>query len=45
MPPEQQVNVGSLLPVYRIFPASNNLLVDTINELIKGNLTASEQQQ
>lgn len=45
LPPEQQVNVGSLLPVYRIFPASNNLLVDTINELIKGNLTASEQQQ
>lgn len=32
--PEQQVNVSSLLPVYRIFPASKNLLVDTINELI-----------
>lgn len=43
--PEQQINVDSLLPVYRIFPASKNLLVDTINELIKGNLTVSERQQ
>lgn len=43
--PEQQVNLSSLLPVYRIFPASKNLLVDTINELIKGKLTAKEQQQ
>ena len=33
--PEQQVNTDSILPVYRIFPASNNLLVDAINELIK----------
>lgn len=33
--PEQQVNVNSILAVYRIFPASKNLLVDTINELIK----------
>ena len=43
--PEQQVNVNSILPVYRIFPASKNLLVDTINELIKGNLTATEKLQ
>ena len=43
--PEQQINVESILPVYRIFPASKNLLVDTINELLKGNLTASERQQ
>jgi hypothetical protein len=33
--PEQQVNVNSILPVYRMFPASNNLLIDTINELIR----------
>lgn len=43
--PEQQVNIDSILPVYRIFPVSKNLLVDTINELIKGNLTATEKQQ
>src|SRR5574344_845353 len=42
---EQQVNVNSILPVYRIFPASNDLLVDTINELLKGNLTVAEKQQ
>jgi len=35
LPPEQQINIDSILPVYRIFPASKNLLVDTINELIK----------
>ena len=43
--PEQQVNVNSILPVYRIFPASKDLLIDTINELLKGNLTAAEKQQ
>jgi len=43
--PEQQVNVNSILPVYRIFPASKNVLVDVINELLKGNLTAIEKQQ
>ena len=43
--PEQQINVDSILPVYRIFPASKNLLVDTINELLQGNLTAQEKQQ
>lgn len=41
--PEQQVNINSILPVYRIFPASKNLLLDTINELIKWNLTAMER--
>jgi len=45
LPPEQQVNVNSILPVYRMFPASKNLLVDTINELLKGNLTANEKTQ
>lgn len=43
--PEQQVNLSSLLPVYRIFPASANLLVDVINELIKWNLTPNEKKQ
>lgn len=45
LPPEQQVNINSLLPIYRIFPASKNILVDTINELLKGNLTSTEKQQ
>jgi len=45
LPPEQQINVDSILPVYRIFPASKDLLVDTINELIKWNLTADEKKQ
>lgn len=43
--PEQQINIDSILPVYRIFPASKNLLLDAIRELIKGNLTANEKQQ
>ncbi len=43
--PEQQINIASILPVYRIFPASKNLLVDTLNELIKWNLTPTERQQ
>jgi hypothetical protein len=43
--PEQQINIDSILPVYRMFPASKNLLVDTINELIKGNLIAQEKTQ
>jgi len=42
---EQQVNINSILPVYRIFPASKNLLVDVINELLKGNLTEDEKKQ
>jgi hypothetical protein len=33
--PEQQINVNSILPVYRNFPASDNLLLDVIKELIK----------
>jgi hypothetical protein len=40
--PEQQINVNSILSVYRNFPASDNLLLATIKELIKGNLTAEE---
>lgn len=43
--PEQQINIDSILPVYRIFPASKNLLVDTLHELLKGNLTTNEKQQ
>ena len=43
--PEQQINVDSILPVYRMFPASKNLLIDTINGLIKGNLIAQEKAQ
>lgn len=42
---EQQINIDSILPVYRIFPASKNLLLDAIRELIKGNLTTNEKQQ
>ena len=42
--PEQQVNISSLLPVYRMFPASKDVLVDAINELLKGNLTANERK-
>lgn len=44
LPVEQQVNINSLLPVYRVFPASDNLLTDVINELIAGNLTATEKK-
>lgn len=43
--PEQQVNIDSILPVYRIFPASKNLLVDAINELLLWKLTANEKLQ
>lgn len=45
LPPEQQVNVNSILPVYRIFPASKNLLIDAINELLKWSLTVAENKQ
>lgn len=44
LPIEQQVNINSILPVYRMFPASTNLLVDVINELLKGNLTETEKK-
>lgn len=44
LPVAQQVNVRSLLPVYRIFPASDNLLIDVVRELIAGNLTSAEKQ-
>ncbi len=43
--PEQQINISSLLPVYRVFPPSKNLLVDTIHELIKWSLTSPERTQ
>lgn len=43
LPPEQQINVDSLLPVYRMFPATDNLLRDAISYLIQGVLTATEK--
>ena len=45
LPPEQQANISSLLPVYRVLPASQNILIATLNELIKWNLTAAEITQ
>ena len=45
LPPEQQANISSLMPVYRILPASQNILVSTINQLIAWNLTAAEIAQ
>jgi hypothetical protein len=34
LPPEQQANISSLMPVYRVLPASQNILIATINQLI-----------
>jgi spore germination protein GerM len=39
------VNVASILPVYRIFPASKNILIDTISELLAWKLTPNERRQ
>jgi len=35
LPPEQQINVDSLLPVYRNLPATDDALRDTITYLIQ----------
>jgi hypothetical protein len=35
LPPEQQVNVSSLLPVYRMFPATDDLMRDAISYLLQ----------
>ncbi len=45
LPPEQQANISSLMPVYRVLPASQNILIATINQLIAWNLTAAEVAQ
>jgi len=44
LPPEQQINVESLLPVYRMFPATDNILRDAISYLIQWGLTAEEKK-
>ncbi|MCX6823295.1 MAG: GerMN domain-containing protein [candidate division SR1 bacterium] len=43
LPPGQQINVDSLLPVYRMFPATDDLLRDSIAYLIQGALTPEEK--
>ena len=43
LPPEQQINVDSLLPVYRMFPPTADALKDTIAYLIQGALTLEEK--
>ena len=43
LPLSQQVNVDSLQPVYRDLPASQDILVDTINALLLGNLSIPEK--
>jgi hypothetical protein len=43
LPPEQQLNVSSLQSVSRTLPATDNILRDTINLLIQGNLSATEK--
>ncbi len=45
LPPEQQVNVDSILPVYRMFPATDDLLRDAINYLIQWALFGTEKDQ
>jgi hypothetical protein len=35
LPPEQQINVDSLQPIYRTLPATDDLLRDTIQLLIQ----------
>lgn len=45
LPIAQQVNTASLLPVYRVFAPSKNLLVDTITELLAGKLLPLEIRQ
>ncbi|MFA5748184.1 MAG: GerMN domain-containing protein [Candidatus Absconditabacterales bacterium] len=42
LPASQQVNVTSILPIYRIIPQSNDVIKDTINLLIQGDLNKDE---
>lgn len=35
LPPEQQINVESLLPVYRNFPPTDDILRDALSYLIQ----------
>lgn len=44
LPPEKQINTESLLPVYRIFPATENILKAAIEYLIQWTLTAEEKK-
>lgn len=44
LPPEQQINVDSLLPVYRNFAATDDILRDTITYLLQGVLSADEKK-
>jgi hypothetical protein len=43
LPPEQQINVDSLLPLSRTLPATDDILRDTINLLIQGDVSAAEK--
>ncbi len=44
LPPEQQINVESLLPVYRNFPPTDDILRDALSYLIQWALTAEEKK-
>ncbi len=43
LPPSQQVNVDSILPVYRTISSSKDIIKDTINLLLRGDLTNTER--
>ena len=43
LPLAQQINRDSLLPVYRTLPASDNIIRDTINLLLQGNLSVADK--
>ncbi len=43
LPLNQQVNVDSLLPVYRVLSPSQNIVFDTISSLLGGNLSLTEK--
>ena len=43
LPPEQQINVDSLIPVYRTLPATDDILRDTINLLIQCSFSVTEK--
>ncbi|MCF7834710.1 GerMN domain-containing protein [Candidatus Gracilibacteria bacterium] len=42
LPINQQVNVSSVLPVDRVVAKSNNIIQDTINMLLEGNISPDE---
>lgn len=45
LPAQQQANISSVLPVYRIFPATENILIAALNELLQWRLTVAERNQ